>query len=287
MIIPVKHNLENGFAVARLHYSLDPNKDAAWVERMKRGMPESGWLREYEIDYSTFAGKPVLPEFKYELNAVEMEKPQREILYCGWDFGYHRPRCLITFLNEFDQWCWHKAIWGKDEGIEKFGERVAKYLLSEYPGCKYLHGVDPAGHQKNDKSEKTSIQVLESFEIFCQSRPSSVVEGVEIIRQKLLMRDDGKVGLLVNKDEEDLIDGFRGGYRYAEARIGQAEKEEPLADGFYQDTFDAARYIAVNYFSLVEYSKQSGNPITADELLDGPDPNRNMIEQGGGIADMF
>ncbi len=289
MIIPVTRNPINRFTVARLHYSMDPEKaDPAWIERTKRGMPESGWMREYEIDYSTYSGKAVYAgDFRHELHVRPLENPSREILYVGWDFGYHRPAVLITKVNEFDQWLWLKAILGQDEGIDKFGERIQRFLMTEYPGCKFLHACDPAGHQKTDKAEKTSIQVLEDMGIFPVSRPSAIVEGIEIIRKKLAMRDDGKVGLLINQTEENLIEGFKGGYRYPEFKEGQPEKEEPLKDGFYDHLFDCGRYLAVNFFTLVDYGKQETNPITRDEVTPRGDPNRNVIDEGEGIADLF
>ena len=286
-VIPVQKNPKNNFAVARLHYSADPVKaDPRWAVETKKGMPEAGWQREYEIDYSLYAGKPVFQEFKYELNVRPLIVPPRSILYVGYDFGYHRPAVGISRINEFDQWEWIKAIIGKDEGIEAFGTRVLRFMMAEYPGCKYIYASDPAGYQKTDKAEKTSIEVLESLGIYPVSRASPINEGIEIIRQKLLMRDDGKVGLLVNSTEEDLIDGFKGGYRYPEAREGAGEKEEPLKDGYFEHIFDSFRYIAINFFSLVETGKQQSNEITQSESTQ-QDMTRNVIPEGEGIAELF
>ena len=117
MIIPTIKNKKNYFTIARIHYSLDPEKNTSkWVEEAKRGMPETGFKREYEIDYTFFAGKPFYPEFQeYNINTVRYITG--EVLYRGWDYGFHRPCCLITKLNEKDQWGLMKVILGKDEGI--------------------------------------------------------------------------------------------------------------------------------------------------------------------------
>jgi hypothetical protein len=123
MTIPIVRNKNNRFTVAKVHYSLDPDKNTPqWVADARRGMPENGWRREYEVDYSFFAGKPFFPEFK-EYNIATVAFRERDILYRGWDYGFHRPCCLITKLNEFDQWCWIKLILGKDEGIMDFGKK--------------------------------------------------------------------------------------------------------------------------------------------------------------------
>jgi hypothetical protein len=239
MIIPIVRNPNNKFVVARLHYSLDPDKaKPEWVEEIKRGMPESGWRREYEIDYTVFEGKPVFPEFS-EINIKPLKAPEKAMMLVGWDFGYHRPAITVSFVNEIDQWCLLKSIIGEDEGILRFGTRIRDFLNSTYSSCKFLHYADPAGHQKNDKSEKTSIEVLNSLDIYPQSKPAPVNEGIEIIRQKIPMRDDGKVGLLVNVTETDLIDGFKGGYSYGEIKEGEVGKEEPVKDGYYIHCFVA------------------------------------------------
>jgi hypothetical protein len=288
MIIPVSRNPNNKFTVARVHYSLDPDKNTPeWIEQAKKGMPETGWQREYEIDYSTFAGKPVFPEFRYELNVRPLTVPERQTLYIGWDFGFHHPAVLISFLNEFDQWCWVKSILGHDEGIEKFASRVKMFLQTDYPSCKQLHSCDPAGHQVSDKAEQTSVQVLEGLGIYPISRVAPISEGLEIIRKKLVMRDDGKVGLLVDSQAEDLIDGFRGGYRYEEVKEGTGEKETPLKDGYFEHVFDCGRYTATNYFSLVASEKQEPNPITEGGKEGWSDPNRNAIPEDGGITNLF
>ena len=59
MIVPIIRNQNNKFTVARVHYSLDKEKNTPeWITEAKRGMPEQGFKREYEIDYSYYAGKP-------------------------------------------------------------------------------------------------------------------------------------------------------------------------------------------------------------------------------------
>lgn len=267
MILPVRRNKKNDFCVLRIHYSTDPDKDKdSWIKEAKRGMPERGWLREYEIDYTSFAGKPFFLEFG-ELNIAkkQIEYTTKETLYRSWDFGFHRPCCLITKLNQFEQWCWLKLIMGQDEGIMNFGKRVRKYCLTEYSGAKYIDACDIAGTQVSDKSEKTSVQILNALGIWPQSRKQPIEQGAQIIRQKLIMRADGKIGLLVNSDQTEIIDGFKGGLHYPEAKEGQAEKEFYEKDGYYDHIFDAGRYLATEMFTVIG-QQQSGNEIARDPL---------------------
>lgn len=287
-VLPVKKNKDNGFAIARVHYSLDPNKDKEWIKEAKRGMPERGWLREYEIDYSSYAGKPFFPEFS-ELNISkdEIGFVRGDIIYRGWDFGFHRPCVVITKLDQFDRWIIMDMVLGEDEGIFDFGVRIRRYCLSQFPGAKYIDACDPAGHQVSDKNEKTSVQILNNIGIYPQSRKQPITAGAEIIRQKLGLRADGKVGLLVNLDQNMIIDGFKGGIHYPESKEGKPEKEFYTKDGLYDHIFDALRYAAVEMFTIIGQSMER-NALSMDtNQRDFAMGNPSMEEQYNQSTSLF
>lgn len=244
----VRKNPKNGFAVATVHYSMDPDKlDEKWLSEARRGISDRAWQREYEIDYSSYAGKPFFPEFSSHNILADDYAPDGALLYRGWDFGFHHPCCVITTLNEFDQWIIVKVILGQDEGIMSFGKRVKNFCLSQFPGSKYIDACDVAGMQMNDKSELTSIQILNSLGIYPQARKQPIKLGAEIIRQKLGMRVDGKVGLLVNPSQMIVIDGFKAGIHYPETREGQPEREFYEKDGYYDHCFPQGTKITTPY----------------------------------------
>lgn len=250
-ILPIVRNKRNDFTIVTLHYSADPSKNTdEWIHEAKKGMPERGWLREYEIDYSVYEGKAFFPEFK-QFNIQESEYFDRETIYRGWDYGFHRPACLITKLNDKDQWCWLEVILGEDEGIMDFGKRIRKHCLTHFPGAYYIDVGDPAGEQKSDKSEKTSVQILEALGIYVRSRKQPIKQGAEIIRQKLQMRVDGIPGLIVNPNQPIIIDGFKGGLHYPEAKEGKPQREYYEKDGYYDHVFDCGRYLATEMFTVI------------------------------------
>ena len=251
MLLPITRNKKNKFTVVTLHYSADPDKASeAWIKEAMQGMPERGWMREYEIDYTVFEGKTFFPEFKNH-HIQTTDYTPKETLYRGWDYGYHRPCVLITKLNEDDQWCWLECILGEDENIMDFGRRVRTHCITHYPGALWVDVGDPAGEAVSDKSEKTSVQILEGLGIYVRSRKQPTKQGAEIIRQKLALRVDGKPGMVVNHDQHVIIDGFRGGLHFPEVKEGQPEKEHYEKDGFYEHPFDAARYLATDMFTVI------------------------------------
>jgi hypothetical protein len=251
MIIPVTWNTKNKFCIARVHYSCDPEKNTPeWLEKAKRGSSDKSWQREYEISYDVFEGKPVFDEFgEQHIKAFEYNVEQNQNVFRSWDFGFHHPACLLSFMNSYDQLCFRSEIMGHDENIKDFGIRVRNFSLANFPGAKWLDCCDPAGASVKDTSE-TSVQVLNSLGIYPIFRKSFIAEGLEIIRQRLKIRNDGRLGVIFHPDCKITIDGMKGGYRFGEIREGQAEKEEPLKDGFFDHLMDCARYTCINYLEL-------------------------------------
>jgi hypothetical protein len=301
-LVPVVRNRRNNFTVATVHYTADPDKaNEEWIKLARQGMPERGWMREYEIDYSYFEGKAFFPEFKH-YNIGDNQYLSKETLFRGWDYGFHRPAVLITKVNQFDQWCWIKALMGKDEGIMDFGKRVRQYCITHFPGALYVDVGDPAGESMSDKSEKTSVQILESLGIFVRSRKQPIKQGAEIIRQKLQMRVDGKPGIVVNKDETLLIDGFKGGLHYPDTKMGMSFKEEYEKDGYYDHIFDCGRYLATDMFTVIgqaqannrfndtsgeEERYRMGRPTDDDGKNPASDIGEDMFNDNTELQDYF
>lgn len=270
MILNPRWNAKNKFCVLRLHYSADPDKSTPeWIEQAKRGISEKSWNREYEIDYDTFEGKPVFPEFREDLHigTFTYEPMPTKTLYRGWDFGYHRPAVTIAWMNPDDQLIVKREILGKDEGIKEFGKRVLVICMTEFPNANWIDACDPAGHQKNDKSEFTSVEVLNTLGVFPTSKPSNIQEKLEVLRQRLLRRNDGKVGLMVDTSCMRLINGFKGGYRYQEVKEGQPEQEHPLKDNYYDNIFDSLEYLSTNFLELAPVRGEVSHQDGANDIM--------------------
>lgn len=252
MIVPVHWNSKNKFAVARVHFSVDPQKNnPTWIERAKQGVPPRSWEREYEISYEVFDGKPVFETFHENLiQSFDWQLEKQQYVYRGWDFGYHHPAVTFAFFNEYDQFCIRHSIMGENETIKDFGNRVRNFSLANYPNAKWLDACDYAGNQVSDKAEFTSVEVLNGMGIYPSYKQSRIVQGLEILRQRMMMRNDGKYGFMIHPDCQILIDAFKGGYRYAVVKEGQEQKEEPFKDGYYDHGIDSTRYICVNYMEV-------------------------------------
>jgi len=114
-------NENNGYTVAMVHYSCDPNKDPAregkeWYDTIKKGMPKAKWLKEYEIDSTTKSGALVYgPEYCDFSPAHHFIKsfpiPEPFELLISLDFGQRHPTAA------------HVGAWTRDGTL---------YIIDEY-----------------------------------------------------------------------------------------------------------------------------------------------------------
>jgi hypothetical protein len=241
------HNKINKFCIIKLHYTADERKrTAVWKESAKAGLPDAAWQQEYEINFEQQRGKRVFGEYSEHTHRKDLQENKELVFYRGWDFGYRRPACVITQIDNNDIWIILQEFLGCDEPLEVF----AKKVLDCCPDGKYKDYCDPAGAQSSDKSVRTSIEVLNALNIYPVYKKSSPTERARIIRSKLLIREDKNYGLLINKSCQILHEGFGGGYHYPENPTPN-QLDAPEKDGFYDHVFDALGYIA---YSVFKYS---------------------------------
>ena len=248
-----------GFTVASVHYTADPEKDTPeWLAKAKEGMSRSAWQREYEINYEELSGTPVYGDFDESKHVLGAGYEKSRPLIRGWDFGYRHPACVFAQIDSFDRLVVLDAIVGSDIPLHLWATRVLAHTRKKFPGCEKCEDYcDPAGSQKNDRGERSSVQILGDMGIYAAYSRSSIMRGIMLIQQLLLPRRDDKYGLVVSRECDDIIrSGFRGGYKFKEAREGFAPKEEPNKDGYYDHIFDALRYVVIMKFNFLTKTKE-------------------------------
>jgi hypothetical protein len=261
--MPEKHSIRgltewkngtNGFKVFRLHYSADPHKDPQtdegkqWIEQARRGMPSYGWEREYEISFAVSAGKRVHSGFKEAIHVDDLSYKPGLVVFRGWDFGYHHPAVLFSQVDATDRWLWLHELLGNDIGLRQFARKVVSVGNRLFPDAEYIDYCDPAGVAVHDKDEGTSVDILRDMGIHPRFKKSPFSEGRELIDEKLeTLGKDGKPQLLLNKEGcPHCFEGFLGGYCFNE----KGDTERPDKNSIYIHLFDAARYTAVNLFTV-------------------------------------
>jgi len=97
-------NVYNRFRVVEVRYTADPEKRSQeWILANKSGMPDRGWKREYEINWSCPAGEPVIPEFDPNVHVRPLLPLRGCRIVRGWDPGFVSPSVVIGQVSVHGQ----------------------------------------------------------------------------------------------------------------------------------------------------------------------------------------
>lgn len=230
----------------RIHYSEDPAKDETWVAREQaRYLDEGGslddWLREFEHSFETFAGRKVFASFRQETHVRALGwLPDRPVIR-GWDFGYHRPFCVWMQVHSTGRILFLADVLGREEEIDRFTGRVLALSGEWFPAARFEDWGDIAGEQLDDFG-RSPCRYLREQGIKIRTAAQRRETGTMEMRRALRPRLDGIPGLLVDPRAEYCLEGFKGGWRYPEAKPGERVKDELVEDGEHEHAFDACRY---------------------------------------------
>lgn len=249
-------NERNGFRVLRIHYTADPDKRTKeWYAATRPGYSQTAWDQEFEIKFTSYAGKGIYRREFISTPASEGGHylrgyglaPQRPI-YRVWDFGYHHP--AVIFVQ--DAIPHHHYIFDELMGTDVYLQDFVPQVLSKTDDyTRQYNGVvrdfcDPAGrHVKS--TGLSDLQILHEFNIHPVWAPFEIKDTINYVRGALtdVVQKDGMPVLLIDPDRCPIATaGFNGGYRYPDARPNKQESEKPLEDGYYEHLADDIRYYA-------------------------------------------
>lgn len=220
-----------------------------YIENLKKEYPES-WVKRYlEGEFGfVLQGDPVFSVFKESMHVDDSIRyiPGKTLIR-GWDFGWHHPAVVFLQIQD-DSVVVIDEIMGNKIYLYDFVPQVLEYTNSHFPQAQVKDYCDPAGMQKRDTTEKTSIDILRSFGIYPLFRKSEITEGIEWINRLLsTLTKEGKPMLRFSPKCKILVQAMMGGYCYQK----RENKNEPVPykDGFYEHLVDALRYCIVNLFS--------------------------------------
>jgi len=227
-------NPDNGFTVARVHYSVDPAKRTPeWKKEARRGVTWSEWMREYEIVSSSFEGTPVYgDDFSraYHVSKEPLVWSARHPIIRGWDFGLGAGgmACVIAQLLQGGRLFVYREITASDTDLEHFAPEVSRLCSDWFPNAvAWFDIIDPTGFNRSQLNKKRSCAVV------LRENLMDPIPGIasQVIRRKAVsdFLSSNKRGLpkfVVDSACEMLVAGFEGGYHYAKQKDGQL-KEEP------------------------------------------------------------
>lgn len=235
-------NKKNKFTVFELHYTADPLKRApSYKESIKNSMPIMEYLREYELNWDTFEGYPVYPEFSRLHIINEQPEPLHGIpMLIGFDFGL-TPAAVIGQQQD-DRLIIFEELIEVNMGATRFFEKVRSHIMLHYPSFgdlkkNWLCFIDPAGLQRVQTDESSCAQALCGKDgrgfvprpgpIAWEDRRKAVVGCLQKLTPK------GPAFQIYEKGAPMLVKGFLGGYRFAEKAADiEPTRLRPVKDAF-------------------------------------------------------
>lgn len=271
-------NEKNKFAVAMLHYTADPEKDPErdgkeWYENERMGTPKATWLKEYEIDFTTKAGKLVYgPEFCdfdpkiHFLNSFSLPEPVEYLI--SLDFGQRHPTCALVGAWTLDGVLYIIDEYYKPalpsvssrEMFEQFAYLMPGVLEKKSIDEKRLMAmntfqirvIDPSTIAKN-RIKKTGYDEIpysiieEFYDNGWDFTPGSNDRdaGITRVREYFQLDENGKAHLYIFKDKCPHLCWELQHYRYRELseqqKKVQGESEDVIKKN--DDAVDALRYM--------------------------------------------
>lgn len=213
------------------------------------------WKRRYLMGKPGFTpkGRPFYEGFKEPIHTGWFDWNPHEPLIVSWDFGYHHPAISCHQINQ--RWYVLRELMGSNTTIRKFASNEVKpFLNRNFPNAQIINFGDPASKATNDQTEKTSWQVCKEEGFTLRVRGSDYRMRKEIIDQKMSNLVNGKPFLQVDTRCKTIIEGFLGGYCYAEENANKeinSKYELPFHDNFYSHLMNTVEYVAVNNFKAI------------------------------------
>ena len=303
----------NDFYNVRVHYSADPEKDpltergAAWFEAVRHRFPTRQWEREFEINFTVPAGLPVYGDTERIVQRRQSWRPWLKV-FSGLDFGFvHEYAVLLQIVPYVEETKatpnaqrglreltvdvtapkgarvvhrvhFLKEVDGRNMTIQHFGEKLLVPVLRKYfPEADVEHHADPAGNQRRPEGTMTCAQTLAALGIRVITRAVEVETRIEVMQALV---SDGAVEI----DPEGcpvLLAALLGGYH-------RDDDGEPVKDGEYDHSADAAGYVIWNLFGMENATAGTDGfrPHTAAPRGPGRQARRSIVA-GETSAEVF
>ena len=180
----------------------------------------------------------VFPTFEPSLHVTDQPPIALDGSADWWlamDFGYSAPFVCLWVAARGEQ------IYVVDEYLQQqrtLDQHLEAVKARPWPIARRI-ACDPAGNGKSDQTARSNVDLLRSAGYLVKTRPSQIVDGIELIRAALRSAA-GQVRLHVHPRCGKLIRALQS-YRYL-----TPQSELPEKDGTHDHPIDALRYYFIN-----------------------------------------
>lgn len=249
--LQVRKNPDNGFSVARLHYTADPDKATKeWFQRTRKGYSEAAWRKEYEIDFEVLSGTLVYPEYDPFVHLIPKDRINFDKLnteggrFRVLDHGQTNPTaCLWVWVDREDNWIVYREYYVAGQTVPFHSKNIRLASGSE----SYNDNIaDPSIFYKTQQDAQGNMFSIakryEEFGISFSSGNNDFKSGSDVIRERLKISDarinpftgeKGAPGIYFVREECKWTDWEIRKWRYQEftslkVAIDKNPKESPV-----------------------------------------------------------
>ena len=206
------------------------------------------WLRVYlRSEYGrSLSGTPVyektfVPDFHIADKPFKAIRGEDYPVIIGVDFG-RTPAAVFKQRDPRGRVITLAELTSENMGIETFlRTKLNPFIANHMQGCSFVCAPDPAGFAKQQQGEMSLVDVLKNAGFKCVRPPTNDPEKrVQAVERLLCQQIEGKAMYLVNPECEQLIKGFKYGYRYKIKKNGEME-DKPDKNAF-SHVHDANQY---------------------------------------------
>lgn len=244
-------NPKNGFFVFQAHYSANPVKrDPAYRANIKSAMPIRQYMQEYELQWESYAGAVVYPDFQKNIHgSKESIRPELGLpLLRGWDFGVHAACVIAQYVGT--QLRVIQEFTSINKGANSFIPEVLAQCRIKYPhwgdrGKDWVDCIDPAGQSRTPTDMSACAQLMSSsFGLSPIPGPVAFEPRRQAVEYFLTRYTKQGPNFQISlPDCPILVRGFEGGYRYDEKVIDlEPQKIRPIKDE-HSHPHDGLQYI--------------------------------------------
>ncbi len=216
----------------------NPYLSKADIDEAQRTMDSRIFMQEYGADFTISSGQ-VYKEFDETVHVVPADSL---LIHPDWprfrsiDFGYENPFvCLYIAVDPEDRVIIYDEYYQRHRTVEQHAN-----LLRERDEALLADGLGHFECTTCDPSGASARATLHEKEIPTLAVRSNILHGLELVREQLRIRADGKPGLYVSSQCVETIKEFNL-YSYPEG----ADSEEPVKN--HDHAMDAMRYFMVNW----------------------------------------
>lgn len=263
-----RQNPGNGLFVVRLHYTADPLKRSPeWKAETSKNLHPRTWQREYEINWASPEGEPVVPEYQEGTHCRMFDWDTSLRCLRFWDFGFVSPVVLFGQLTVYGQLRIRRELCPFNTPLDQLMDAVAAVTMElggRDAGFKAdtwdvggkedetptFDAGDPAGTNQTDLG--ASAEVLgKSGIILHTTRPGTEVSYAGLRKRflrQVMEPGQGPVPAVVIHPECPNLRSALGGAFH----LGPLPPHRPVKTHPEKDLVDALRYGEDNIRSLVQ-----------------------------------